>query len=151
MEKSVQDLIRLLPYLIRDKAGNYLGYVRDRLIDLALEEGVHDRLMEIQGEADLIFFLRFLYGYFVVGYQNYEQMIEFFEDKGANGFQIGTTAYTRQSQISDEWRQVSGELERIVNEAGIALYVRPTLSVDEVLHRVINSLSDKIVGIEETE
>jgi hypothetical protein len=149
MENSAQDLIHLLPYLIRDKARDYLGYVRDRLIDLALEEGVYERVAEIQSEAELIFLLRFLYGYFVVGYQNYEQMLEFFEVKGANGFQIGTTAYTRQSQISDEWRQVSGHLESIVNEAGLALYVRPMLSVDDVLRQVLDSLPNVVTGTEE--
>jgi len=76
MENRTQELTRLLPYIVRDKLRYYLGYVNDRLIDLALEEGVYDRVREVRNEVDLIFLLRLLYGYFVVGFQNYEQMLD---------------------------------------------------------------------------
>jgi hypothetical protein len=148
MENRTQELIRLLPYIVRDKLRYYLGYVNDRLIDLALEEGVYDRVREVRNEVDLTFLLRLLYGYFVVGFHNYEQMLGFFENKGVRGFQIGSTVYARQSSISREWRQVADELERLVNEAGIALYVKPTLSIDEVLHRIIQSMPSETPNTE---
>lgn len=140
MENRAQELTHLLPYVVRDKLRYYLGYVNDRLIDLALEEGVYDRVSDVRDEVDLIFLIRFLYGYFVVGFQNYGQMLSFFENKGIKGFQIGSTVYTRQSSIYLEWRQVADELERLVNETNIALYIKPTLSIDNVLHRIIRSL-----------
>lgn len=149
MEDRTQELTRLLPYIIRDKLRAYLGYVNDRLIDLALEEGVYDRVREVRSEVHLIFFLRLLYGYFVIGFQNYEQMLGFFEDKGVKGFQIGSTAYTRQSTVSLEWKQVTSELEKLVSETGIALHVKPTLSIDEVLRRIIRSLPNEMPNTEQ--
>jgi hypothetical protein len=151
MENRAQDLIHLLPYSIRDKTRGYLGYVHDRLVDLALEEGVYDRIREITDKTDLIFLLRLLYGYFVLGFRNYEQMLGFFESKDVRGFKIGSTAYTRQSHIFLEWRQVADEIERLINEARITLYVKPTLSVDEVLHRIIDSLPNEAADVEHVE
>lgn len=143
MEDRTQYLIRLLPYAIRDKARGYLGYVHDRLVDLALEEGVYGRIKEIRGQVGLIFLLRLLYGYFVIGYRNYRQMLDFFEDKGVEGFQIGSAVYTRQSQTTFQWQEIAAELESLLADAGIASYVRPSLSVDEVLQRIIDSLPDE--------
>jgi len=148
MANRTQELASLLPYTVRDKFRYYLGYVHDRLIDMALEEGVYHRLKELRDEVDLIFLIRLLYGYFVVGFRNYEEMLGFFDKKGVKGFQIGSTVFNRQSPITFEWQRITDELENLVNRAGIAFYVRPTVSVDEVLRRIIRSLSDESVKAE---
>lgn len=148
MANRTQELAGLLPYTVRDKFRYYLGYVSDRLIDMALEEGVYHRLKELRDEVDLIFLVRLLYGYFVVGFRNYEEMLGFFDRKEVKGFQIGSTVFTRQSPITFEWQRITNELENLVNRAGMAFYVRPTVSVDEVLRRIIRSLSDESVKAE---
>jgi hypothetical protein len=142
MARQVQELIQLLPYDVRDRFRYYLDYVHDTLADIAMEEGVYYRLKEIREEAELIFLLRLLYGYFVVGFQNYEQMLSYFESKQVRGFQIGRTAFTRTSPLTAQWQQVANDLERLVSTAELVPYVRPGTSVAEVLRRLIRSLPD---------
>jgi len=140
MENRNIELISLLPYHVRDKFRHYLSYVHDRLIDIALEEGVYNRLEEFRSDVDFLFLLRLLYGYFVVGFQNYDQMLRFFEDKEISGFQIGSDTFIRHQPFSREWQEIANVLGGIVNEAGIEFYVRPTISIDQVLRQLIQTL-----------
>jgi hypothetical protein len=144
----MQELTRLLPYALRDKFQYHFDYVHDRLVDIAMEEGMHHRIKEYQDNVDLIFLLRLLYAYFVIGFHNHDQMLRFFESKQISGFQIGSTAFTRQSSITSEWREVAGELEALVRVTGLSLYVRPTLSIDEVLRRIVRNSPEDIAGTE---
>ncbi len=142
MQAQTQELAQLLPYNARDKFRYYLDYINDQLFDIALEEQVANRLSEIQEEVELIFFIRHLYKYFAVGYQNFAQALDFFEDKQAIGFRIGTRVFTRQSTLTANWRLLVGELENLINEAGLGRYVRPNFSDDYVLRELIQSLPD---------
>lgn len=142
MQAQTQELARLLPYNARDKFRYYLDYINDRLFDIALEEQVANRVNEIQAEVELIFFIRHLYKYFAVGYQNFAQALDFFEDKQAIGFRIGTRVFTRQSTLTMNWRQFVNELENLVDEAGLGRYARPNFSDDYVLRELIQSLPD---------
>ena len=142
METQVRELTQLLPYDVRDRFRYYLDYMHDMLTDIALEEGLYHRLKEIREEVELIFLLRLLYGYFVVGFQNYEQILDYFESKEVRGFQIGRTSFTRTSPLTAQWHQVANDLERLVSAADLASYVRPGTSVAEVLRRLIRSLPD---------
>jgi hypothetical protein len=142
METQVRELAQLLPYDVRDRLRYYLDYVHDTLTDIALEEGVFHRLKEIREEVELIFLLRLLYGYFVVGFQNYEQMLDYFESKQVRGFQLGRTVFTRASSLTVQWQQVANDLEHIVSAAELAPSVRPGISVAEVIRRIVQSLPD---------
>lgn len=142
MLAQTQELARLLPYNARDKFRYYLDYINDRLFDIALEERVVNRLNEIQQVVELVFFLRHLYKYFAVGYQNFSQALDFFEDKQATGFRIGTRVFTRQSSLTTNWSSLVSELEDLVDQAGLGRYVRLNFSDDFVLRELIQSLPD---------
>lgn len=142
MAENTQELVALLPYVLREKFSYYRNYVNDRLIDLALEEGKYGRLKEIQGTVDFIFLLRLLYGYFVIGFRNYDQMLRYFGNKQVSGFQIGSTEFTRQSRITRQWQTVAGDLESLVNDSGLRSYVEPDNRIDNVLQRIIQSIPD---------
>jgi hypothetical protein len=120
----------------------YRNYVNDRLIDLALEEGKHNRLKEIQSTVDFILLLRLLYSYFVIGFRNYDQMLSYFENKQVSGFQIGSTEFARQSPITRRWQSVAEDLENLVKDSRLRLYVEPDSTIDSVLRRIIQSVPD---------
>ncbi len=143
MEIRVKELSRLLPYIVRDKMNYHLDYVNDRLIDIALEEGVYHRLREIRDQVELIFFVRLLYGYFVIGFQNYERMLAYFDSKGVQGFQIGSTAFTRQSPITRQWHEIAEELADYVREGGWSSFVAPGIPDIVVIRRIIDSLLNR--------
>jgi hypothetical protein len=141
--KHTRELVGLLPYVMRDKVRYYLDYVNDRLIDLALESGLYSRVREIQKQVELIFVLRLLYGYFVIGFQNYERMLNYFETMEVDGFQIGSRVFSKRSPITSHWQQVANNIKRLVSETGTSQYVKPTMSTDMVLRQIIQSLPDK--------
>jgi hypothetical protein len=142
MEVSINDLGAQLPYTVRDKLRYYLDYINDRLIDITLEEGVYDRLAEVRDQVELVFFLRLLYGYFVIGFRNYERMLNYLDAKEVNGFQIGSTTFTRQSNITRDWQEIARELDHLVNQTSIGLFVKPGMSVETVIRRLVRSRSD---------
>ena len=146
MEASVGELTAQLPYAVRDKLRYYLDYVNDRLVDITLEEGVYDRLAEVRDRVELVFFLRLLYGYFVVGFRNYERMLNYLDGKEVNGFQIGSTTFTRHSSITRDWQEIAGDLEHLVNQTSIGPFVKPGMSVEMVIRRLLRSLSDPAEG-----
>ena len=143
MDTSVRELIWLLPYAIRDKVRYHLGYVNDRLIDIALEEGLYSRLGEVRDEVELIFLVRLLYGYFVIGFENYQRMLDYFAVKEVDGFQIGSMSFTRHSPITQQWREIAGELESYVNERGWAPFIAPGIPDAVVIRRIIDYLLDR--------
>ncbi len=140
MEVSIRELEKKLPYVVRDKARYYLDYVNDRLFEIALEEGVYDRLVEIRSEAEIIFLLRLLYSFFVIGFRNYDGMLDYLGSKDIDGFQIGRANFTRQSTITQHWQEVASELDHLVGTTRIASFVRPGLSVETVIRQIIQSL-----------
>jgi hypothetical protein len=142
MARHIQELIVLLPYDVQDKLRRYLDFAHDRLIDIALEEHLYDRVATIRDDVDLVFLLRLLYGYFVVGFQNYDQMLHFFESKQVRGFQIGSTRFTRDNSLTYEWRQIASELESLIRQSNLGMYVRPTFSSDEVLRSILRATQD---------
>jgi hypothetical protein len=142
MEDHVRELMSQLPYSVREKFRDYLGYVNDTLIDVALEEGMSHRLEQVRAQVELIFFLRLLYGYFVVGFRNYERMLAYLDSKEIDGFQIGRTAFTKRSPITYQWHEIARELEQLTLQSGLARFVRPTMSTEAVIREIMLSLPD---------
>jgi hypothetical protein len=143
MAEEIRRLEDLLPYSIRDRFRYYLGFVNDRLFEIAKLEDLEKYIPAIRDEVELIFLLRLLYGYFVIGYRNYTSMLEYFKRMQVEGFQIGTTEFSPTSRITLEWRQLATGMERLLMESEAAQYVRPTLSTDEVIRRILRSRIDK--------
>jgi hypothetical protein len=140
MEVHIRELQKLLPYAVRDKFRYYLDYVNDRLIDIALEEGIYHRLPDVRPEVEVVFFLRLLYGYFVIGFHNYEKMLSYLDSKEIDGFQIGSTVFTKQSPITRHWSEVAHELERLVKQTSTASLVRPSMSIEAVIRQIVRAL-----------
>jgi hypothetical protein len=143
MAEEIRRLEDLLPYSIRDRFRYYLGFVNDRLFEVAKLEGLEKHIPAIRDEVELIFLLRLLYGYFVIGYRNYTSMLNYFKGMQVEGFQIGTTEFASTSRITLEWRQLATGMERLLMESEVAQYVRPTLSTDEVIRRILRSRIDE--------
>jgi hypothetical protein len=138
---SFRELENQLPYTIREKLRYYLDFVHDRLFEVAKLEDVQSQVPLIRDEVELIFLLRMLYGYFVIGYRNYASMLEYFESMQVDGFQIGTTEFSSTSRITLDWRRLAASLATLIEESRIEQYVRPSLSTDEVIRRIIRSRS----------
>ena len=143
MTGKFRELETQLPYVIRDKLRYYLGFVHDRLFEVARLEDMEKQVSLVRGEVELIFLLRMLYGYFVIGYRNYAAMLSYFESMEVDGFQIGTTRFSPTSQITLDWRQLATSLEMLVKEDDIEQYVKPSLTTDEVIRRILRSHSMK--------
>ena len=143
MRARTRDLVGLLPYEMRDKVGYYLNYVNDRLIDIADEEGKGDRITEIRDEFEIIFLLKLLYGHFVVGFQNYESLLDFFEAKNISGFTIGSSSFSRQNKVQSEqsldndWRTLQRDLLTLISNLGYTRYMR--VSVDTVIRDIVGN------------
>jgi hypothetical protein len=135
------DLENQLPYAVREKLRYYLDFVHDRLHEVAHIENKGELARSVRKEVDLVFLLRLLYGYFVVGYRNYAGVLHYFDSQEVDGFRIGTTDFTISSQITLEWRQLATDLETLLADGRIAQYVRPTMSTDEVIRRILQSRS----------
>lgn len=110
MLRETKELIALLPYNMRERSRGYMDFVNDTLYSVALEEGVYDRRGEVQYEVEMVFMLKLLYAYFVTGYQNFTQVLEFLEHRGADGFEIGSSSYRRNSDVTHDWERVVSEL-----------------------------------------
>lgn len=143
MVGKFRELESQLPYAIRDKLRYYLDFVHDRLFEVAKLEDMEKHISTVRGEVELVFLLRMLYGYFVVGYRNYAAMLDYFESMQVDGFQIGTTVFSASSPITLQWRRLATDLETLLTESEVAQYVRPTLSTDEVIRRILRSRIDK--------
>jgi len=143
MAERIRRLENMLPYAIRDKLRYYLDFVNDRLFEIAKLENMDEHIPAIRGEVELIFLLRLLYGYLVVGYRNYAAMLEYFKMMQVDGFQIGATEFSLSSPITLQWRQLATDLETLLMESEVAQYVRPTLSTDEVIRQLLHSRIDK--------
>jgi len=142
MNEQNKELIRLLPYEIRDKYRHYRDYVHDRLVDIAMEQQMLDRVAKVEERADLVFLLRLLQGYFVIGFRNYDQMLGYLQGKQVDGFQIGGTEFRRNSPITIQWQAIASELESIINRSTLRQYLQPFLSVDDVIRSLLQSAQD---------
>lgn len=140
MEEHLQQPIELLPYALRDSLRRYLAHVNDALIDILLEEGIYQRHAEVRPQVDLIFTVRFLYGYFAMGFRHLDGTLGFFERMGVDGFQIGSTVFTRRTAITSQWRDLVAELDRMILEEGIAEYVRSTMSITATIRDLLDRL-----------
>lgn len=116
MRKETQQLIQLLPYNMRERSRGYLDYVSDVLHEVALQEGVYARRHEVQYEIEIIFLLKLIYAYFATGYQNFDRVLQYMEGKGAQGFSIGSSSFSKQGDLANSWRTVVRELNIIVQE-----------------------------------
>lgn len=116
MRKETQQLIQLLPYNMRERTRGYLDYVSDVLHEVSLQEGVYTRRNEVQYEIEVIFLLKLIYAFFVTGYQNFDSVLQYIEGKGARGFSIGSSSFSRQGNLANSWRTVVRELNAIVQE-----------------------------------
>jgi hypothetical protein len=141
MTREFRELETQLPYAIQEKLRYYLDFVHDRLFEVAKLEDMEKQVSLVRDEVELIFLLRMLYGYFVIGYRNYAAMLSYFESMEVDGFQIGTTEFSPKSQITLDWRQLATNLEMLVKEDRIEQYVKPSLSTDEVIRRILQSHS----------
>ena len=143
MENRTQELVNQLPYAVHDKLVYYLNYVDARLADVVVEEKAPDKLLkQIRSEVEFMFLLRWLYGYFVVGFQNYERTLDYFENKKVNGFKIGSGTFNKQSPLTSQWERVANDFERLVRQPEVARYVLPKTSMDTVLRQIVRSISD---------
>lgn len=141
MPSELSELERLLPYTIRDRWWYYRDFVRDRSFEIAKLDDMEEQRKSAERYIDLIFLLRMLYGYFVIGYQNYDATLSYFESRQVDGFQIGTTEFSGRSQITLDWQELVNSLKTLVRELGIGQYVEPSLSTDEVIRRILGSQS----------
>jgi hypothetical protein len=65
------------------------------------------------------------------------------DSKDVEGFQVGSTAFTRGSSITREWREVARDLDQLVNQTSIGSFVKPGMSVQTVICQIVRSLSDQ--------
>lgn len=142
MVENQMDLVQLLPYSLQDKLRYYYDFVKDRLFEVAITDKRQDIARHFEKDIELIFLMRLLYGYFVLGYRNYDASLHFFESLNINGFQIGTTHYSRNSLITQEWRNLAEGIETLVRENRIERFMRSTISTDEVIRELLISFSE---------
>lgn len=142
MAGTETDLVKLLPYTLQEKTHYFYDFVKDRLFEVAVIEKLVGVARRFEKDIELIFLLRLLYGYFVLGYQNYDASLRFFESLNIDGFQIGTTHYSRDNTITREWFSLAEELEILMRENQIERYMRPTISTDEIIRELLTHLSE---------
>lgn len=151
MPENQTDLVNILPYNLQDKVRYYFDFVKDRLFEVAIIEKRQEIARRFEKDVELIFLLRFLYGYFVLGYHNYDASLRFFESLNIDGFQIGTTHYVRRASISQEWFNLAEEIETLVRNNQIERYMQSALSTDEIIRELLASFDggDRDHGEEE--
>lgn len=146
MDERIQLLVSELPYGLREKLRYFLDYIYDRTVDIALEQGIYyNKSIALRNHRrliDLIFTIRMLYGFLVLGFRNYDQALQFFEGKQVDGFIIGRTSYNRKSNITTQWSIVSQDLDRIVHELNLIYYVSPNTTIDAIIHSILNNLPE---------
>jgi hypothetical protein len=142
MTDNINYLIRDLPYTLQEKVRYYYDYVKDRLFEIAIIEDRQKITKHLEKELELIFLLRLLYGYIVLGYRNYEDSLQFFESLEIDGFQIGTTHYSRNTPITQEWLNLAEDIETLVRENQIERYMHSTLSTDEIIRELITKYDE---------
>lgn len=142
MAGNEADLVKLLPYALQDKIHYYYDFVKDRLFEVALIEKQSEVARRFEKDIELIFLLRLLYGYFVLGYRNYDASLRFFESLEVDGFQIGTTHYSRDNTITQEWSDLAEEIEILIRENQIERYMRPTIATDEIIRELLTQLNE---------
>ena len=128
--------------MLQDKVHFYFDFVKDRLFEIAIIENRQEIAERFKKDIELIFLLRLLYGYFVLGYRNYDASLRFFEYLNINGFQIGTTHYSRNTPITQEWLNLAEEIETLVRENHIESYMLPTLSTDEIIRELLTRFTE---------
>ena len=137
MDFYVRKIERALPYALREKLRYYLDFVHDRLTDIALEQNKYDSIRKVRPQVELVFTLRFLHAYLIVGYQNYARMLSFFEDMEIPGFQIGSTVFDRKSSLSTSWSDLSLELGKFLSEPNLKAALQLEDSTDKVIRRIL--------------
>ncbi|MBK9751368.1 MAG: hypothetical protein IPO91_32000 [Chloroflexi bacterium] len=150
MRKETQSLIQLLPYAMREKARGYLDYVNDVLYQVALQEDVYARRIEVQYEVELIFLLKLIYAVFVTGYQNFDNVLRYLEREGARGFSIGSSDFGRQSELTQQWQEVVTGINAIVsdldsvnldatqrNTGKVSRYIKTYGSVEDIVREIV--------------
>lgn len=142
MKQRTRELTHLLPYTFRDKFRYYLDFVNDRLYDIAVVEGKKELIPIINERVEFLFLLRMLYGYYVIGYENYKNFLNYFMEMQVDGFKIGTTDFTRDSEITQEWGLIAREFTSIIEEYALSDYVRPTMATDELIRKILTSHSE---------
>ena len=142
MARSEANLVKLLPYVLQDKVHYYFDFVKDRLFEVAHIEKQSEVAQRFEKDIELIFLLRLLYGYFVLGYRNYDAALSFFESLEVEGFQIGTTHYSRDNPITQEWSDLAEEIEVLIRENQIERYMRPTIGTDEIIRDLLIQLNE---------
>ena len=151
MADTETNLVTLLPYALQDKVRYYFDFVKDRLFEVAIIEKRQEIARRFEKDIELIFLLRLLYGYFVLGYRNYDASLRFFESLNINGFQIGTTHYSRNVSITQEWFNLAEEIETLVRNNRVERYMQSTLSTDEVIRELLTSFDEANQGYGEEE
>ena len=142
MEQHIREFVSNFPYSIRDRIQRYIEFVDERLVDIALEEGVYQQISVIRGDIETIFFLRFIYGYYVVGQQNYDRMMNFLGAFQINGFQIGSSTFQRDSALDREWRELARGLEGIIDDSGVQRYVLARESIETIIRNYVANIDE---------
>jgi hypothetical protein len=116
-----------------------MDFINDRLFDVATIENKRQIIPQVREEIEFVFLMRMLYGYFVIGQRNYQQMLEYFERMEVQGFQIGSTEFTQTSRFTREWQDLAREMESLVVENDLLRFVQPSIATDEVIRRVLDT------------
>lgn len=142
MTDNQTELVTLLPYSLQDKVRYYFDFVKDRLFEVAIIEKRQKIARRFEKDIELIFVLRLLYGYFALGYRNYDASLHFFESLNINEFQIGTTNYSRNASITQEWFNLAEEIETLVRNNRVERYMQSALSIDEIIRELLTSFDE---------
>jgi hypothetical protein len=143
MGKSVNDLTKILPYLLQEKTRNYLDYVNDRLDDLQLLDKFENISQKQRNDILMVFFIRYIYDFITFGLSNFHNSLNFFEERKLVGFQIGSTNFSKDSEIISEWNELSKKLSELIKKNHLDFYVKSQNSIDDLLVRLVFDLNNK--------
>jgi len=131
----------LLPYAVRDRYRYYMDYMGDRVYEIALEEKIPEP-REARADIEMVLLVRFLNEYFVLGFENYQRMLEYMEGKHVEGILIGRTEFAKTSAFTRAWSQVADELKQLIVQSGLRRYIDPSTSADEAIRALLRLHSD---------
>jgi hypothetical protein len=143
MGKSVNDLTGILPYLLQEKTRTYLDYVNDRLDDLLFLDKFENISQKQRNDILMVFFIRYIYGFITFGFSNLHNSLNFFEERKLVGFQIGSTYFSKDSEIISEWNELSNKLSEMIKKNHLEFYVKSQKSIDDLLVMLVFDLNKK--------
>jgi len=142
MHRTTSEMIQGLPFALRQQISSHLDYVNDRLVDLLLERNRYDLRGRIAPEVEILFALRYVYLRLNNNYGRYIHTLDFFERSGIQGFVIGGTSYSRNTDITREWRQINNEMRGLLDDPELRNLVTTQQSVEDILEFIVEPYLD---------